>query len=117
MPELHCCDYMRRQLDWSCHVHTDPFDCADALMWFMPKYDEYGLIIHDGGSSVVVLYYCPWCGSKLPDSQRERWHAELEARGIDSGDDDQIPPEFTDQRWMELVGISRGTDTRGVTGG
>lgn len=23
-------------------------------------------MVHDGGSSVVAIAFCPWCGSKLP---------------------------------------------------
>lgn len=107
LPESPCCDTMRRQLDWSCRVHVDPFDCGDALVWFMPKYDEFGLIIHDGGSSVSVIAFCPWCGVQLPESRRDRWHEELEARGIDPHED-EIPAEFADHRWMESAGIRRG---------
>jgi hypothetical protein len=29
------------------------------------KDGTYGIPIHDGGSSVVKINYCPWCGSKL----------------------------------------------------
>ncbi|MCC9168346.1 DUF6980 family protein [Pontibacter harenae] len=31
------------------------------------KWDEglYGIPIHDGGTSMVLINYCPWCGSKL----------------------------------------------------
>ena len=31
------------------------------------KWDEdlYGIPIHDGGASMVVIKYCPWCGTKL----------------------------------------------------
>jgi hypothetical protein len=25
----------------------------------------YGLYVHDGGSSVIEILYCPWCGKKL----------------------------------------------------
>ena len=32
----------------------------------------YGLIIHDGGTSAVTIQFCPWCGSKLPASKRDR---------------------------------------------
>jgi hypothetical protein len=30
------------------------------------KFREVSLKILDGGDSVVVLAFCPWCGSKLP---------------------------------------------------
>ncbi|WP_412762571.1 DUF6980 family protein [Priestia aryabhattai] len=26
---------------------------------------EYGLIIHDGGSSIIGISFCLWCGKKL----------------------------------------------------
>jgi hypothetical protein len=31
------------------------------------KWDEglYGIPVHDGSASMVVINYCPWCGSKL----------------------------------------------------
>ncbi|WP_276499830.1 DUF6980 family protein [Pontibacter litorisediminis] len=31
------------------------------------KWDDglYGIPIHDGGASMVVINYCPWCGGKL----------------------------------------------------
>lgn len=95
-----CCEYMRSQLDWTCHVHEDPFDCADALLIFRPEFQEYGLIVHDGGSSTIQLWFCPWCGTKLPESQRERWYEELRARGIEPYSGDPIPPEFEDDSWL-----------------
>lgn len=29
---------------------------------------EYGIIVHDGGGSVIGIRFCPWCGKKLPES-------------------------------------------------
>ncbi|MDX5435811.1 MAG: hypothetical protein LPK03_01370 [Pontibacter sp.] len=31
------------------------------------KWDEgfYGIPVHDGSATMVVINYCPWCGSKL----------------------------------------------------
>ena len=100
MPRSECCDYMSSHLDWACHMHADRFDCADALVLFRPEYQEYGIIIHDGGSSTVVMSFCPWCGTKLPESQRDRWFDELRARGIDPHSGDPIPAEFQDDRWL-----------------
>ena len=65
--ERHCCDEMRRQIAWQCADHADQFECPDALVRYSDRFDEYGLIIHDGGTSVAVISFCPWCGSKLPD--------------------------------------------------
>jgi uncharacterized protein DUF6980 len=90
---------MTCQVDWRCDTHADRYDCPDALISFIAKWREYGLIIHDGGSSSIIISYCPWCGTRLPESQRDRWFGEMERRGIDpmSGN---IPAEFRDDQWL-----------------
>lgn len=98
---------MTRQLNWRCDTHADRYDCADALISFTAKFQEYGLIIHDGdpstihggGTSSVAISYCPWCGARLPESQRDRWLHEMERRGIDPWTGD-VPAEFQDDRWL-----------------
>ncbi|MDH6139432.1 hypothetical protein P3T35_001432 [Kitasatospora sp. GP30] len=97
----HCCDQMTEQVNWQCDQHDDPFSCPDALVYFAAKYQEYGLIIHDGGASVIGIEFCPWCGRRLPESQRDRWFQELESRGIDPWED-EVPAEFEDERWLAL---------------
>jgi len=58
---------MERNLQHNCEVHIEPAHCPDSLVGFFG--DEYGLRIHDGGSSYVVIGYCPWCGTRLPISR------------------------------------------------
>ncbi|MBE1589698.1 hypothetical protein H4W80_007956 [Nonomuraea angiospora] len=70
------------------------------LISFDERFVEYGLLVHDGGSSSVIISFCPWCGTRLPDSRRDRWFDELEALGIDPGDD-EIPIEYRDGRWLQ----------------
>ena len=67
---VHCCERMRQQVEWVCERHPDRFDCPDCLVHYAAVLREYGLIVHDGGSSVVRIEFCPWCGAKLPESQR-----------------------------------------------
>lgn len=43
--------------------------------------------------------FCPWCGRRLPESQRDRWFDELESRGIDPWEG-EVPPEYQDDRWL-----------------
>lgn len=62
----HCCDMMQSNVENVCDLHTDRFDCPDALVYYSESRDRYGLIIHDGGGSVITISYCPWCGTKLP---------------------------------------------------
>jgi hypothetical protein len=90
---------MTNQLNWHCDQHNDPFSCPDALVGFTVRFQEYGLIIHDGGASSVGIAFCPWCGQCLPESQRDQWFEALEGRGIDPWED-EIPVEFQDDRWL-----------------
>nr|WP_233415776.1 hypothetical protein [Streptomyces sp. N35] len=93
---------MTRHLAHECQAHPDPYDCPDALAGFSAKFAEYGLIIHDGSRASSTIAYCPWCGARLPASQRDRWFDELERAGIDPWRD-KVPPEFEDGRWMQGV--------------
>ncbi len=60
--------------------------------------DEYSIDVpgYDGVSQ--LLYYCPWCGEKLPESKRDEWFDLLEAQGIDPMND-PIPEEFKTSAW------------------
>lgn len=62
---------------------------------YVAKFNEFGLNVVDGGSSYLLLSYCPWCGRELARSLRDEWFEALESLGIDS-----IPTEFTDERWF-----------------
>ncbi|WP_430444133.1 DUF6980 family protein [Sphingorhabdus contaminans] len=61
----HCCEMMRSNVENICDMHPDRFDCPDCLIDYSE--DSYGLIIHDGGHSVITISYCPWCATKLPN--------------------------------------------------
>ncbi|WP_442818710.1 DUF6980 family protein [Streptomyces sp. NBC_01320] len=95
----HCCEEMTSQVSWHCDRHDDPSSCPDALVGFTAKFQEYGLFIHDGGTSRIGIVFCPWCGQRLPESQRDRWFEELESCGIDPWAD-EVPAEFQDDRWL-----------------
>jgi hypothetical protein len=56
---------MDRELSRRCDRHDDPFDCPDRVIWYSLVHDCYGLIVHDGGSGVYRINYCPWCGARL----------------------------------------------------
>ncbi len=67
---VHCCEQMRNDLDTVCEAHASRFECPDAIMAYDQTTDEYGIIAHDEGASVVtVISFCPWCGTKLPESK------------------------------------------------
>jgi len=64
--EKYCCKQMSFRINQTCDDRTDPFDCPDNLIYRSEEGDKYGIIIHDGGGSFVLIEYCPWCGTKLP---------------------------------------------------
>ena len=97
--QIHGCKEMKRQLEITCDLHNDPFKCPDRLMFYSARFDEYGIIIHDGGNSYSVIHFCPWCGKKLPDSKRDLWFDTLKAGGYDDPAKQKIPVEFTTDEW------------------
>jgi len=90
---------MKSAVESECEQDADHWDCPDALISYSAKFDEYGIIVHDGGSSSISIDYCPWCGSKLPESQRDRWFDQLEKLGITDPSEEKIPEAYTDGRW------------------
>jgi hypothetical protein len=84
-----CCSDVRRAIQ-----------LAEIPVIFMPKFREYGLRILDGGSSILVIKFCPWCGQRLPESLRDIWFDKLEKMGVDPYGQ-KVPPEFSDERWYQ----------------
>jgi uncharacterized protein DUF6980 len=90
---------MTRNLTNECSDHPDPAECPDALISYSEVFDEYGIWVHDGGSSSVHIAYCPWCGTKLPESRRDEWFDTIERLGFDDPSSPEIPPEFRSDAW------------------
>ena len=61
----HCCKNMKYHCNYKCEIHSNPFDCPDNIIYYSEKTKDYGIIIHDGGSSFISIKYCPWCASQL----------------------------------------------------
>ena len=105
--QIHGCKQMKAQLEMRCDLHNDPFKCADRLIIYSPRFDEYGIIIHDGGNSYSAIHYCPWCGKKLPESKRDDWFETLKAQGYDNPSKQKIPSEFLTDQWYRKPAKSR----------
>lgn len=70
----HCCKIMRENVNMTCEIHKDNiFQCPDKIIYCNQEYNEYGIIIHDGGESYIEIHYCPWCGKKLPEPKRKKY--------------------------------------------
>lgn len=76
----YCCERMASDANRTCDLHPDRFDCPDALI--AEARGGFGLIVHDGGHSIIEIVHCPWCGALLPpiaeaDEERGgRWLAD-----------------------------------------
>ena len=67
---IHCCDRMDYDLSQRCDAHVSRYACPDALIDVIGT--RYGLIVHDGGSSVIEIDFCPWCGTRLSYDDKDR---------------------------------------------
>ncbi|MEV8514740.1 hypothetical protein [Dactylosporangium sp. NPDC051484] len=103
---------MRAQLEQSGPAssdYDDPWDDPDVVVVYTPKFDEYGLPIRDGGTSMVVIGFCPWCGGRLPQSRRDAWFDEMERLGLDPWED-EIPEVYqSDAWWRGEEGAAEGS--------
>jgi hypothetical protein len=75
---------MLKQLNLKCRDHPSLEGCPDALVGRFGKKGDYGLFIHDGGSSHVEIAYCPWCGTRLREEKGAE--TELPVHEIAGGD-------------------------------
>lgn len=92
----HCCEALQGAVDVRCERHPEPGECGDYVIGYSEKFDEYGLWIHDGGSSWITIQYCPFCGARMRPSQRDKWFDRLEQLGLEPED---APPDMQGSRW------------------
>lgn len=65
---------------------------------YLSKTRTVGLLVLDGGSSYIVLDYCPFCGQKLLSSLSDIWFDHLDELDMDLRD---VEPgsEWSNDRW------------------
>ncbi|MEQ1719431.1 MAG: hypothetical protein ABL907_26140, partial [Hyphomicrobium sp.] len=69
-PASYPCIHMAYRATGTCEQHPNREECNDLFVAHSEVFDEYSLI-KPGGS--LLIDYCPWCGTQLPPSQRDRW--------------------------------------------
>ena len=82
---------MNLAIKFDCDIHQSKYD--------FPEFDEYGILIKDGGTSYSTISYCPWCGTKLPNSKRDEWFETLASLGFDDPCQQNIPEKFKSRDW------------------
>ena len=71
--------------------------------WGTVRYDSrFDVYWIPAGSAKQALFFCPWCGEKLPSSLRDRWFDELEAAGIDPATH-PIPEPYRTGAWRGVL--------------
>jgi hypothetical protein len=83
----HLCEGMARAL-------ADP----DIPLAYDDKFCEYGILVQDGGSSIIVIEFCPFCAAKLPDSLRDEWFDRLDQLGLER-DSPELPLDMRSGAW------------------
>lgn len=65
---MYCCDNMENHSIFDCENCVDEWECPDTLIGRFVGHEwknSFGIIIHDGGTSMSIIEYCPWCGVNL----------------------------------------------------
>lgn len=94
----HCCELMDQFL-------VDP----KVPLGYYPICRKYGLILKHS-PAIQLIYYCPWCGAKLPKSLGDEFYDILEREynmspGFDIQSDPNIPQEFKSDEWWRKRGL------------
>ncbi|MCP4393148.1 MAG: hypothetical protein GY804_02610 [Alphaproteobacteria bacterium] len=93
----HCCKNMTRNIkDGEIHLNYFPDDREYSI--------EYR---KEFGASEHLIYFCPWCGVKLPESLAEKRETLLDEmfEDYDGDDDPRIPEEFKTDEWWKKRGL------------
>ena len=96
--EKHCC------------INMDYYVAESKEIYYEAEYRCYSLKLTDDNKGTrQILWYCPWCGSKLPATLHSEWFNILKAEyGIcDPIFDDaaKVPPEFKTDEWWRRQGL------------
>lgn len=95
---LYPCIHMAYRANQACPMHENRDECPDLVIGYDEVFDEYS-IIKEGVS--LSISFCPWCGVRLPPSQRDRWFSELETLlGPNPlSDREKIPQRYRSREW------------------
>jgi hypothetical protein len=64
---------------------------------YLPRVREYGLDL-EGGVAIQEIYFCPFCGTKLPGSLRDAWFERLDELALEP-EAPQLPIELQSDAW------------------
>jgi hypothetical protein len=109
-PFQHCCPTMNEHLDPETREDEYPLE-------YEPDIRKYSLVFREKGEDFGIrqqLWFCPWCGKKLPEKLSYKMEEVLEKEyGITEKDwsspewDDEkdLPEEFRTDEWWKKRGL------------
>jgi hypothetical protein len=95
-PQNHCC--LELAYNISAPIETVHQGRNHVLTWIR-CWDEYHIPISYSGYKSTIIRYCPWCGATLPESKQANWFQTLYRLGYSDPGSDDIPEEFTTDKW------------------
>jgi hypothetical protein len=96
--KTHCCKQMSEQVNMHFEeAQSVLLGSTDKRIYWSSIFNEYGLICQPS-YEILKISFCPFCGSKLPNSKRDRWFERLEQTGWSTWGD-PIPPELLRYDW------------------
>lgn len=100
-PEDHCCLdmawFISEPIEW-------PSQGPNPVILWLSQFNEYRIDISLRGHSSTPIYFCPWCGRRLPGSKREEWYETLYALGFNDPSEQNVPDQFESDAWWRRPG-------------
>lgn len=95
---IHCCKNMNHYV------------FENREIGYNMQYRRYTLRLSESENGThQLLWYCPWCGSKLPKSLSNEWFVVLKSEyGLSDpifDDADKVPDEFKTDEWWRKRGL------------
>ncbi|MCX4084549.1 hypothetical protein N7281_06955 [Rickettsia hoogstraalii] len=98
----YCCDNMN-------YFITTPQEEHELIRYHSEK-REYRLLLHGYDYGLEQeMYYCPWCGSKLPKSLGDEWCEVIKQKfGLEevfAEEWEKLPEEYKTDAWWKKRGL------------
>jgi len=98
--EKFCCDYLASRLAE-----------RNNYIKHNSSFREFYLERSDTKSVITLIWFCPWCGTKLPKGLRNEWfdilekEYNIEADIMERKNRSDIPLEFKSDKWWKKRGL------------
>ena len=92
-------------LPHSCDTMRTVLEAGNSALRYQPRYRDYTIAGFDSrNAGVQEIAYCPFCGTKLPESLFDEWHVRLAELGLEWISPD-IPEELRSDQWWREAGL------------